>query len=1129
MTQSKKNLGVKKVEITKQAIDFIQAEDAIILKPERSEFEEHFYFVKGERMLPFSEEDTTYCLTYKEISEFLKEEENGLCLIKCQTLFPYDYAIETFSEETLKRYEEIIINQEVYYIKNRLVGTKGFDLDILQLKTIELEPLPRTELCVEGTANEMELEDRKLIPYIGLDRSIRFKINRDVPHKKHYLSGQKITKLHFNNQIAEIQQVLRLKNVTMNSYNVQLKSRNTSQILETSGSFKEISSKITKLNKKITEYQVEIDIAKVLFEFRKLQTIDAEKGQSDDIIDAYIKIVTKELEQPVIFRLGKPRVMVNRNLKGEVFFKNQTIVYDFVPYFTIKGNNLSLCYNQYTEESFNKYKQILKGKISYKHNKPIWIVGEKPYKAQDTGYRFFKYLREKRPEIDAYYVINKQSVEYQNVKELGNVLEYKSPEHFEKMVQADFICTSHHMEHIFPNRSKEMERKIKAKRVFLQHGVLGTKNLQTYYHKKIPNFNTDLFIVSSEREKRITTTDLGYDDNQVLVTGLSRFDSLLDGSVEKKKQILLIPSWREWITDKDKLLASQYLEKMNVLLVKLNEMDLKGYQIVFCLHPNMQPFLDYFEIPKSEQITVIRQGERDVQELMKESALMITDYSSVGFDFSFLHRPVLYYQFDRHRFLGKYPSHLDLDQELPGFIDASEDKILEKMAYFIDRNCENDPEYIERSKVFFNFNDLNSCDRIFEQVTNHHFTRKETIKNKLEQEILVTGLLKKFRKSKAYFPTMKLYYKYLKNFTKRQENLVLFESNVGKVIGDNPKVIFDELINQNKDYEMIWVCNKLTGMSRFEHVKVIKRLSWQYYYYLAKAKYWVNNQNFPTYIMKPKETIYLQTWHGTPLKKMQNDIEEISGRDEGYLSRVNRAVSNWDYLVSPSHYATQAFRSAFHYQKEVLEVGYPRNDIFYQTDEWQRRVPAIRESLGLESDTRQLILYAPTFRDDTLVKGKAQFELQFDLESFYHTFSNDYVLLLKPHIINGTKVVIPEEFRDSIKNVSTKDIQDLYLVSDICITDYSSVMFDFANTKKPLLFFTYDLEHYREHLRGFYMDFEEEAPGPLCMNEAELFDAIAHIEEVGRIYQPKYDAFYHKYCGLEDGHAAEKVVTKVFN
>ncbi|HCA7035337.1 TPA: CDP-glycerol glycerophosphotransferase family protein, partial [Staphylococcus pseudintermedius] len=117
------------------------------------------------------------------------------------------------------------------------------------------------------------------------------------------------------------------------------------------------------------------------------------------------------------------------------------------------------------------------------------------------------------------------------------------------------------------------------------------------------------------------------------------------------------------------------------------------------------------------------------------------------------------------------------------------------------------------------------------------------------------------------------------------------------------------------------------------NVKSVKRLSPAYFYYLSRAKFWINNQNFPYYLTKPNQTTYIQTWHGTPLKKMLNDVPIFEGRDEGYKDRVNTSIQSWDYLISPSPYATKHFKSAFNFKKDILEIGYPRNDLFYNQDE----------------------------------------------------------------------------------------------------------------------------------------------------------------------------------------------------
>lgn len=134
------------------------------------------------------------------------------------------------------------------------------------------------------------------------------------------------------------------------------------------------------------------------------------------------------------------------------------------------------------------------------------------------------------------------------------------------------------------------------------------------------------------------------------------------------------------------------------------------------------------------------------------------------------------------------------------------------------------------------------------------------------------------------------------------------------------------------------------------------------------------------------------------------------------------------------------------------------------------------------------------------------------------------------HVVISNKIKIEEDHRDFVKNVSNySDIQELLLITDILITDYSSVMFDFANTRRPMLFYTYDFETYRDDVRGFYMEFEKEAPGPLIRTTDEIVKNITNIKEIEHKYSVKYTNFYQKYCDLEDGKASSRIVDLLFD
>src|SRR5699024_4811607 len=301
------------------------------------------------------------------------------------------------------------------------------------------------------------------------------------------------------------------------------------------------------------------------------------------------------------------------------------------------------------------------------------------------------------------------------------------------------------------------------------------------------------------------------------------------------------------------------------------------YELLLCLHPNMQNFSSYFE---DSPVKVIYQGEVDVQTLIKESALMITDYSSVAFDFSFLHKPVVYYQFDRDRFIGKRGSHIDIIHDLPGDILEEEDELVHVIQQYMSNDCRMKDEYKNKANRFIKYRDENSSERIYKEAI--RYQKREHFVEKLTKNNFLKDVFMKFRKSKRYFPTMKKLYRVMRVVLPIDQKKVFFESGVGKSFGDSPKEIFEVLQHERKDLKFIWVYNKNLPKA-YENTSVIKRLSPAYYYHLATSKYWVNNQNFPTYIKKPKGTTYLQTWHGTPLKRMLHDIEEIHGRDETYL------------------------------------------------------------------------------------------------------------------------------------------------------------------------------------------------------------------------------------------------------
>jgi len=358
-----------------------------------------------------------------------------------------------------------------------------------------------------------------------------------------------------------------------------------------------------------------------------------------------------------------------------------------------------------------------------------------------------------------------------------------------------------------------------------------------------------------------------------------------------------------------------------------------------------------------------------------------------------------------------------------------------------------------------------------------------------------------------------------------KENLIFFESFLGKNYSDSPKYIYQYMIENNMNFKYIWSVNEKKEIPG--NPIQVKRFSPKYFYYLARSKYWVSNSRLPKFLDKRKENIYLQTWHGTPLKQLVFDMKDVYSADPNYKSKFYEQSRRWDYLSSANQYSSEIFKRAFKYDKQLLELGYPRNDILYQKDN-AKDILALKNEMGIPTD-KKVVLYAPTWRDDQVISaGKYKFELQLDLAKMQKELGDQYIVILRMHYFIASHLDISEFSGFAYDFSEYDDIAELYLVSDMLITDYSSVFFDYANLKRPILFYTYDLEKYRDTLRGFYIDIEKEVPGPLVMSSDEVIEAILNIDQINNDYKNRYEDFYNRFCQWDNGRASEKTVKLVF-
>jgi CDP-glycerol glycerophosphotransferase len=344
---------------------------------------------------------------------------------------------------------------------------------------------------------------------------------------------------------------------------------------------------------------------------------------------------------------------------------------------------------------------------------------------------------------------------------------------------------------------------------------------------------------------------------------------------------------------------------------------------------------------------------------------------------------------------------------------------------------------------------------------------------------------------------------------------ILFDSWRGE-FSDNPRAISEELHRRGAEFRHVWVLDPLRAGEVPAWVEPVAPGSIGHLSMLGRARYLVANRTVPGFHRKRRGTTFLQTWHGTPLKRIGFETRWRDTRP-GRQARttLERNVPNWDLLLSPNSFSTPIMREAFRFSGEILETGYPRNDLLVSPEAAAIR-GRVRAELGIPEGKRA-VLYAPTFRDD------APFALEPYVQRLARGLGDDYVVLLRTHTLDADGLSLDRGA--PFKDVSLHpDNRELFLAADVLVTDYSSLMFDFAVTRKPILLFTPDLARYRDELRGFYFDLEAEGPGPLFDTVEELQAAVEDLEAVVERWKDMYARFVERFCHLDDGHASERVV-----
>lgn len=367
-----------------------------------------------------------------------------------------------------------------------------------------------------------------------------------------------------------------------------------------------------------------------------------------------------------------------------------------------------------------------------------------------------------------------------------------------------------------------------------------------------------------------------------------------------------------------------------------------------------------------------------------------------------------------------------------------------------------------------------------------------------------------------------LIYYIIRPFVKVNNKRILFESYYGSNISCNPKAILDYIIHNGYDYECIIVYNRGDKVNS-EKIKYVNMKTIQYLYYRASSKYWVSNSHVMGSLKPKKNQVYMQTWHGAgAFKKFGLDIIESR---EAEKKAWRKDADNWDFLLCSSKEVQGIYSQAFGITKsKVYPIGLPRNDYFYDSEIKGVIRNKINNLIDNKND-KKIILYAPTFRDNN------KFKLMFNFENLYSKLADNYILLLKLHPnIASESIKIDDKFKKFVYNVSDyKDTQELLLASDVLITDYSSIIFDFALTGNPILFYAYDLELYREKLRGFYYEYEEFVPGPIITNEEKLINELMSYDILKVKNEKRVKDFAYKFNDRSSESSTKRATDLLFS
>lgn len=389
------------------------------------------------------------------------------------------------------------------------------------------------------------------------------------------------------------------------------------------------------------------------------------------------------------------------------------------------------------------------------------------------------------------------------------------------------------------------------------------------------------------------------------------------------------------------------------------------------------------------------------------------------------------------------------------------------------------------------------------------------------------------------FPTMnqKIRFHYAENYETAviDKNTILYETRDGKSIVDSPYAMFIHMSGDSKyrQYKHVWVIDinsegiedsipsELRRNVTFVHRNTIEHVD-----YLLKSKYIITNSTLESFFVKRPGQVYINTWHGTPLKYMGYDLKQNMNHSQNVL----RNFLMTDFILSPNEHTSNIFTDSYKlrdaYTGKILESGYPRIDLTL-TSNGEDVLNKIRNQGTVVNDGKPIVLYSPTWKGKSVHKATDDIE-QIKTEFFrlVEKFENQYNILIKVHPFIYRKFKEEADIQDYLVS-DLMDPNEVLSVTDILITDYSSIFFDFLVTEKPIIFYSWDRDLYHFE-RGMYLN-EDELPGPVTENIEELISALETVDQITSEYKEKYKSLANRMVKYDDGHATERYVDYIFN